>query len=192
MTLPPNLSEEEVLLAIDEVVDRLAPTFTFGYYDIDDLKQEGRIYAMEALPRYKSNRGTSLRTFLHNHVRNRYLNLKRDKYARPAPKNVSSDELECWLKRNSGKRSLIDTLDISDDRNEPPDSDADSFVGAMQQKEMLRIIDMELPMQFRGDYRRLLEDVKLPKARRLLVLEALRSILNEYLSREREETRQTE
>lgn len=182
MTLPPNMNEAEVLLAIEEVVNRLAPTFTFGYYDEDDLKQEGRILAMEALPRYDPNRGTSLKTFLHNHVKNRYINLKRDKYIRPAPKNVGADQLESWLKRNSVKRSLIDTLDISDDRNEP--SGIETECDSLFNKEMLRIIDMELPVEYRGDYRLLLEDVKLPKSRRLKVLEVLKEILHEYVARE--------
>ncbi len=185
MTLPQDMCEAEVLLAIEEVVNRLAPTFTFGYYDEDDLKQEGRILAMEALPRYDPTRGTSLKTFLHNHVKNRYINLKRDKYLRPVPKNVGPDQLEHWLKRNSVKRSLIDTLDISDDRNEPPVGEADTVVDCMQSKEMLKLIDMKLPVEYRGDYRLLLEDVKLPKSRRLKVLEVLREILYEHITREK-------
>lgn len=180
MNLPQEISKE-VLLLIDDIVNRLAPTFTFGYYDEDDLKQEGRIFAMEALPRYNPNRDTSLKTFLYNHVRNRYLNLKRDKYARPAPKNIKDEELEKWLKRNSSKRSLIDTLDISDDRNEPYSPEYD----LIQHKEMLRIIDIHLPVEYRGDYRCLIEDVKLPKSRRVKILEVLKEILNEYATREK-------
>lgn len=184
--LPPNLTENEVLVAIEEVVNRLAPGFAFGYYDEDDLKQEGRIFAMEALPRYDSNRGTSLKTFLHNHVKNRYINLKRDKYLRPAPKNITQDKLDEWMKRNGSKRSLIDTLDISDDRNEPPSFESNSFTNALQNKELLHIIDVNLPVEYRGDYRCLLEDVKLPKNRRIKLVEILKEIINEHFTREEE------
>jgi len=190
MIIPQNHTESEVLVIIDEVVNKLAPGFAFGYYDEDDLKQEGRIFAMEALPRYDSSRGTSLRTFLYNHVRNRYINLKRNKYMRPAPKNMTGEQLEEWKKRNGGKRSLIDTLDISDDRNEPPSFESDSFTGNLQNKELLRIIDVYLPVEFRGDYRCFVEDVKLPKGRRLRLLEILKEIIYEHFTRE--ETGQTE
>lgn len=186
LQIPQNLNKDEVLLAIEDVVNRLAPHFTFGSYDVDDLKQEGRILAMEALSRYDPNRGTSLRTFLHNHVRNRYINLKRDRYFRPAPKNLNETQLELWFKRNSGKRSLIDTLDISDDRNEPASVQSESFVNELQQKELFKIIDEYLPVEYRADYLCLLEDAKLPKVRRLKVLEILRSIVNEHFTREEE------
>ncbi len=55
----------------------------------------------------------------------------------------------------------------------------------MQSKEMLKLIDMKLPVEYRGDYRLLLEDVKLPKSRRLKVLEVLREILYEHITREK-------
>jgi DNA-directed RNA polymerase specialized sigma24 family protein len=186
MQLPHNLNinEIEVLAIINDVVDRLAPGFTFGYFDVDDVKQEGRIEAMKALPRYDSTKGASLKTFLYNHVKKRYINLKRDRYARPAPKNLTEDKLVSWHKRNGAKRSLIDTLDISDDRNQPSNFESDSFVDAIQHHELLRIIDIHLPVEYRGDYRCLLEDVKLPKTRRLKLLEILKEILNEHLTRE--------
>jgi DNA-directed RNA polymerase specialized sigma24 family protein len=184
MIVPTNHTESEVLVIIDEVVNRLAPGFTFGYFDEDDLKQEGRIIAMEALPRYDSSRGASLRTFLHNHVRNRYINLKRNKYMRPAPKNMTGQQLDDWKRRNGGKRSLIDTLDISDDRNEPPTFESDSFINGLQNKELLRIIDIHLPVEYRGDYRCFVEDVKLSKSRKIRLLEILKEIINEHFTRE--------
>jgi len=190
MNLPLNLSESEVLSIIEDIVNSLAPTFKFGYFDIDDLKQEGRIFAMEALPRYNPNRNASLRTFLQTHVRNRYINLKRNKYMRTAPKNMSEDQLEDWFKRNGNKRALLDTLDISEGRNEPVNDSGDSFVDVMQHKEMLRIIDIHLPLEYRGDYRCILEDVKIPKNRRTKVIEILKEIINEHFIREK--TGQTE
>lgn len=185
------MNEAEVLGVIDDVVNRLAPSFTFGYFDVDDVKQEGRILAMDALPRYDPTRGTSLRTFLYNHVKKRYINLKRDKYMRPAPKNLTGEALEAWMKRNGVKRSLVDTLDISDDRNESSSfSSSDSFVDILQHKELLRVIDLNLPVEHRADYRCLLEDVKLPKNRRLKILEILKEIIHDHF--EREETGSTQ
>lgn len=189
MQIPQNHTEEQVLNTIELVVNSLAPNFTFGYYDVDDLKQEGRISAMDALKLYDSSKGASLRTFLHNHVRNRYINLKRDKYLRPAPKNLSEEELEKWLKKNRVKRSIIDATDIADQQNDYSEYQPDSFVDNIHNAEILRIIDIHLPVEYRADYRCLVEDVKLPKKRRLKIIEILKVIVNEHF---RKETGQTE
>jgi DNA-directed RNA polymerase specialized sigma24 family protein len=190
MQLPSSIkiSESEVLAIIDEVVKVLAPSFKFGYYDIDDLEQEGRILAIDALSRYKSDKGASLKTFLYNHVKKRFINLKRDKHFRPAPKNISEEKLQVWLKKNSCRRSLIDTVDISDNKNNP--TVEQDQVENIHLKEISSIIDLHLPVEFRADYRCILEDVRIPKSRRIKVLCILKDILNEHLfgKREREET----
>jgi DNA-directed RNA polymerase specialized sigma24 family protein len=175
MKLPPNFTEEEVLSVIDEVVLSLAPNFTFAYYDVEDLKQEGRIYAMEALPRYDASYKTTLKTFLYNHVKKRFLNLIRNKYQRTAPKGLSPERLEKWFKKNSVKRSLLDTLDISDERNEKSDNKPDIIFG-MANAELFTLIDIHLPVEYRGDYRCLMEDVKIPKVRRDRVIAVIKEI----------------
>ena len=49
--IPKGMTEEEVLSIIESVVNVLAFNFKFGYFDLDDMKQQGRMYALEALPR---------------------------------------------------------------------------------------------------------------------------------------------
>ena len=73
------MTENEVLSTIDDVVITLSSTFAFGYYDREDLQQEGRIFALEGLPRWDITKGASLKTFLYNHVKRRFINLKRNK-----------------------------------------------------------------------------------------------------------------
>lgn len=180
MHLPLNMMESEVLAVIDEVVKGLAHSFAFGYYDADDLHQEGRIFAIDALPLYDSSRGASLRTFLHNRVKQRFINLRRNKYYRPIPDNISEDKLERLIKRNSIKRSLVDTSDIEEDSIEQFSKMTDSI----QQNELFKFIDKHLPVELRADYRCILEEVKIPKHRKIKVLEVLKEILND---REREE-----
>ena len=49
MQVPKGLTEEEVLEIISRAVAYLAPSFKFGYFDIEDMKQEGTIFSIEAL-----------------------------------------------------------------------------------------------------------------------------------------------
>src|SRR5690348_1481836 len=85
MTVPPGMTEAEVLEAIEKAVNALASSFTFGIYDIDDIKQQGRLYALQALATEKYDPSRPLPNFLYAHIRNRLINLKRDKLHRNDP-----------------------------------------------------------------------------------------------------------
>lgn len=173
MHIPPNMTESEVLKIIDEVVKGLSASFSFGYFDKEDLQQEGRIWAMETLPEYDSSKGASLKTFIYRFVKLRFINLRRNKYQRPIPADITEEKLEKLIKRNAIKRSLLETVDIHDDDKS---FESDDIV---QQKELFKLIDKKLPVELRSDYRCILEDVRIPKHRREKVLAALREIVNE-------------
>ncbi len=172
MHIPPNMTESEVLRIIDEVVKGLSASFAFAYYDKEDLQQEGRIYAMETLPDYDSTKGASLKTFLYRYVKLRFINIRRNKYQRPIPANISEEKLENLIKRNAVKRSLLETTDIHDDDKAFESSDS------AEQNELFKIIDKKLPVELRSDYRCILEDVRIPKHRREKVMQALKEIFN--------------
>ena len=53
---PSNISQEDVLKIIERIVNRLSSKFKFGYYDIDDIKQEARIEALNGLAHYDEKR----------------------------------------------------------------------------------------------------------------------------------------
>ena len=173
MHIPPNMTESEVLRIIDEVVKGLSTSFSFGYYDKEDLQQEGRIWAMETLPNYDSSKGASLKTYIYRFIKLRLINLRRNKYQRPIPADITEDKLEKLVQRNAIKRSLLETVDIND---EDKSFESDDTV---QQKELFKLIDKKLPVELRSDYRCILEDVRIPKHRREKVLAALREIVNE-------------
>jgi len=40
MNLPRGYTEQQVLEAIEVVVNSLAPSFVFGFYDLEDVRQE--------------------------------------------------------------------------------------------------------------------------------------------------------
>jgi len=73
------LLDNNVMEIIESIINMIAPSFTFSYYDVDDIKQEARIFALEALKRFDPEKG-ELRTFLLTHIKNRLINLRRDNY----------------------------------------------------------------------------------------------------------------
>ena len=112
MKVPKGMKESEVLEVINKICDRYAYKFKFGYYTPDDIRQEAFIIALDALERYEE--GRPLENFLAVHVKNRLNNFKRDKYYRQNQKK-GDDKQE---KLNNSKRYLMDTLDISNIRDE--------------------------------------------------------------------------
>lgn len=176
------MTESEVLSIIDDVVVNLSSTFQFACYEKEDLQQEGRILGLKALPKWKVERGASLRTFLYQAIKRGFINFKRDHYQRPIPKDIPEDKLERLLKRNDAKRSLMETAESSEDDKSFSSHDE------VQQKEFLTRIDRELPVELRSDYKCILADVRIPKHRKDKVIAALKEIL----LYEREEEGQTE
>ena len=76
-----KITEQELLDTIDIITKKLAYKFKFGYHQIEDMKQQISIFALEGLENYDNKR--PLENFLWTHVRNRLFNFKRDNYQRP-------------------------------------------------------------------------------------------------------------
>jgi hypothetical protein len=199
MYLPDGFTEEEVLAAINKVVNTLAPLFKFGYYGLDDIRQEGSLEAIKALSKFSptyTNRPISLTSkleaFLFSHVRNRLINLRRDKLGRnsppccgcPAHKNsvcraFSKDEIsDCpkiikWRARNEVKKNLVENYESIDASDNLSSSDS------VLRSEFIAIIDKHLHVSLRGDYRRLIEGNKLSKRRKQKLMDAIKEILGD-------------
>jgi len=198
MFVPQGYTEETVLQVMQTVLNQLCRAFRFGYYDMEDMRQEGYIYGMEALPQYKENR-SSLSTFLHNHIRNRFINMQRNKLERRTPPclvcpfyndihcNTFTNTDKCkrwrgWFKRNQSKRSLMETSIYDDEKSFSVIDLLDNLVA----KEALDILDRNMPLDLRADYRRLIDGAAVPKARRDKVYEVARNILLEKEDTEEE------
>ena len=111
MKVPKGMTKSEVLDVINKICDRYAYKFQFGYFTPDDIRQEAFIIAMDALERYDESR--PLENFLAVHVKNRLNNFKRDRYYRQQKiKDNNLDQL------NNSKKFLMDTLDITNIRDE--------------------------------------------------------------------------
>lgn len=186
MTLPPGFTEGEVLEALEKAVRILAPSFVFGCYDLEDIKQQARLFGLQGLSKYDPSR--PLGGFLYSHIRNRLINFRRDKLRRNDPPCAAchasggcADGTPCgryaaWLGRQNAKAGVMCPLDISrvpEDRFQrecSPDQ-------TMEATELADRIDAELPVALRADYLRMRDGVPVPHSRRQAVMEAIRGII---------------
>jgi DNA-directed RNA polymerase specialized sigma24 family protein len=198
MYLPNGYTEEQVIGDLQDVVNMLCQTFRLGYYDIEDMKQEGFVYGIEVLPRYDPTRGTALKTFLFTHIRNRFKDFRRDKLERRTPPcstcafyhpedtnrkcHGHKDESDCnrwrgWLARNETKRNLMETASYEDEKHTTTANILDDII----QRETIEILERRMPLSLLTDFRRLIDGASLPKIKADKVYEAAREILKEDL-----------
>jgi DNA-directed RNA polymerase specialized sigma24 family protein len=162
------LTEAELLKAINYVVDSLAGGFTFGSYTIEDIQQEARCFALEALRKFNPNfkqSGTleeKLRSFLFTTIRRRLMNLKRDKQGKTKAKHKLVYALP------------IDEINDIDESNMSLEDNLDSLAEINHFREKILY---ELDEIYREDYHKLLAGVSLPKANKERLMLELRRIV---------------
>lgn len=194
-----QIDENELLKVIDIISKKLAYKFKFGYHDIEDMKQQISIFAIEGLKNYDHKR--PLENFLWTHVRNRLFNYKRDNYQRPDkpcltcplydPHLTNSfsgcskfntkndcDLYSIWLKRNDTKKNLmhLTTIDeIKDLANMfrcSSDSSADN--------EIIQILERSLNGEERTIYLKMKTGSKVSKADQSKLISKIQEILKDY------------
>jgi hypothetical protein len=178
-----NYSEAEILKTIDDVVKTISPNYTFGYYDVDDISQEARILAVNAIDNGKYDETRPLRNFLCVFLKNRLLNLRRDKYFRHTPPCYGcpfydpkltcttnmckefDDKMECerynlWSTLNNSKKNLVDPIDIDgvDMERENTMVSNGYYLEEHTKGEMEIYIDRFLPISMRADYLKILSN----------------------------------
>lgn len=191
MKIPPGLTEAEVLSAIEKAVNILAPSFVFGYYDLEDIKQEGRLQAFKVLETEKYDPSRPLANFIYAHIRNRYINLLRDKLRRNDPPcqrchegcfcepDGPCEQYAAWKERNCTKANLMRPLDLAHvaDENERHTRIESTVVNDVEIDEIVQLIDTHLPIELRATYLQMREGVSVPKAKRQLVEDEVRNII---------------
>ncbi len=80
-----QITVDQLKHAIEIVCYKLLVKFRFGPYELDDMKQEAYILALDVLRSGKYDEGRPLTTFLYVHIHNRLYNFKRKHYARITP-----------------------------------------------------------------------------------------------------------
>lgn len=150
--------------------------YKFGYYDIDDIKQEAFIIGWKVLPKF--NGSAPLENFLSVHIRRRLLNFQRDNYYRLDIK----DDMTKRSKNNIAKKNLIDTISIDNVQDEHEDNMFYyvEFINDIECKEILKLIDIHLDIDLRTDYLRMRDGITIAKAKRDKIYEAIHKILEEH------------
>lgn len=200
MYLPAGMTEEEVLLNIEKVVKEFSDSYTFGYYELEDIQQEARVEALKALPKYdpldaNGKPTRPLANFLYAHVKNRLLNLRRNKYKRTDPpcnlchNNRQAEHIDgkvckkyiIWKKRNSMKANLTRplTLDGISEDGEPSIAVDGKVPNMANINDLRQMINDKLDPALRIDYLRILAKEKIPKSRQEAVEQAIKEIIGE-------------
>jgi len=197
-----EVNEEEFLKVIDIISKKLAYKFKFGYHDIEDMKQQITVFALEGIKNYDHKR--PLENFLWTHVRNRLFNYKRDNYQRPDKpcyscplydphrlKNHSqceqyTDKNSCdlyaqWTKRNDVKKNLmhLTTIDEIKSYSNAFISDDDQLVLDITNQEIIDILEQNLMDEYRTIYLKLKSGAKVSKSDIQKLTEKIKEILKD-------------
>lgn len=178
----PTLSENDLVALINRVVRQVAPSFKFGYFDSEDILQQARLYALEGLPRYNPERGT-LESFLYTHIRFQLINLHRKHLKRTDPPDCPETDkrYKNWEQRNKVKTSLASPMDIANVFLKP---DYDNGNEAEARSELIGIIENNLDIELRADFKRVLDGATVPKQRRRRLFESIKVIFRECINAE--------
>jgi DNA-directed RNA polymerase specialized sigma subunit len=152
------MKESEVVSQIMAIVDRIAPKYSFNGYSVDDIKQEAFIICMDALDRYDPNR--PLENFLSVHLSNRLKNFVRDNYF------TKNDD--------DSKKKLLSAKSIISDDVSMEETD---YIENVDINDIKQLIDKHLPMTYRADYLKIINNVYVPKKRREEVLEFIKQMV---------------
>tara|TARA_R100000278_G_scaffold73174_1_gene57402 strand:- start:3819 stop:4469 length:651 start_codon:yes stop_codon:yes gene_type:complete len=197
-TLPNNVKEEEFLSVLDNISKRLGNKFKFGYHTFEDMKQQAAIFALEGLKRYDASR--PLENFLWTHVRNRLFNYKRDHYQRPDipcntcpffDKHCVKSQNQCteftnrndcelyngWYIRNNAKKNIMKPVDIENTSSPSKALDVEDIV---DNNEILNIIDIKMPTQYRDIYLKFRHGDKISKNDQKKIISIIKATLKEH------------
>lgn len=202
MTKKKTIDESELLKVIDIIAKKLAYKFKFGYHEIEDMKQQISIFALEGLANYDHKR--PLENFLWTHVRNRLFNYKRDNYQRPdkpcyncplydphLAKSYSgcekyNDKNSCneyshWYSRNSTKKNLmhLSTIDELKDYGSAFTTQEDSLFSQISNSEIVNKIEENLSGDNRVVYLKLKNGGKVSKSDSEKLMSEIKKILEE-------------
>jgi len=206
MHIPEGYTEEQVLTSLENALDTVAPSFPFGYFEEEDIRQEGFLEALQILPKYdpKHKSSCSLQSFLITALRRRFINLHRNKLYRNTPPCLTcslfdkgarectvyeeDNKEECskwlgWYNRNQAKRSLMESCDSSKVTHMMHGENTDVCT-QLSTAELMQYVSSKISLANRADYCRFIEGARLSKQRREAVVDEVRKIVGELTNGE--------
>ena len=154
----------EHLQIIQKVAEHIAPKYTFGYMDVDDLVQEAIIFGLDVYDKWDEDR--PLENFISVHISNRLKNFKRDNYFRLG----LDDSPEKRKKANETKKRLMQPGPL---KTEP------LFFEDIDNEEEMDYLMMKLPPLVKNDFLRMSNGVPVTKFRKQQVIDHVKEILGE-------------
>jgi DNA-directed RNA polymerase specialized sigma subunit len=200
-----KVKESDFLAALDTISKKLIYKFKFGYHEIDDMKQQAAIFAIEGLEHYDNKR--PLENFLWTHVRNRLFNFKRDNYFRPesvctscpffdpkfkksknqCSKFTNKDDCEIynqWTDRNQLKKNIMQPANIEFEGAGELHSTKD-MTDIVGDAEIIKLIEDNINTKYRETYIRLKGGAKVHKQDLIKLQKHIKDILDKHnLSRD--------
>lgn len=194
---PLNNVTAEQLEIINRVLDKVAPKFVFGSFEVEDIKQEALITVIQAIPKY--NPIYPFEVFVRTHANYRLINFLRDNFHRNDPPCESchnsvdgntdhANGKYCfvyrqWKKRNANKASIARPTSLSgitDETHAHETFIVQKSVPIDEQatrKEFYNLIDGRLPIEYRKYFLQMVSGARLSKYRReQLIAEILKIV----------------
>jgi hypothetical protein len=200
--VPNGYTEEQTISIIDMVVNKLKVKYQFGYHQYEDMYQEGWKFSLKLLQTGRYDSARPLEKFLYIHVRNKFLNMKRDQYHRPSspcvrcplrdlsfPNGCSAfeDKRDCkkfriWEDSNIVKRNLMNLidLDVIDDEREPNTRVNSNVIGVLSRNELEEIITECLPDDLVEPFQKVIGEEKVSRTVRARLKVEIQYILDEF------------
>ena len=177
MKVPEGYTEQEVIDTLELVAERYK-TFTFAYYDQDDIKQECFLFGLDALERYITQKspdisGNPLENFLAKHIRNRLINLKRKVVSRTIKTSSKFDILKKLI------AYPLPIEDINDEQESRMHSECILF-SSLSFRELMHIINIELDVSHRLEFLKLLEGKIISKTSKDKIVNCIKEIISTY------------
>jgi hypothetical protein len=199
LTYPAGVTEESFLAAVN-LIARVLAKKAFGPHDEGDVAQLVAVWSLEAVHRYDPAKG-SLDSLLYSHCSNQLSNLRRNETGcrTDYPCRVCYEhaigagdghedgsvcpQFAAWWERRLTKGRLarpvgIDKVFVEGESRMKADSMVETEV---EMQELIRLIDVQLPLELRADYLRLRagEWASIPIPRRRAVRHKVAEILRE-------------
>jgi DNA-directed RNA polymerase specialized sigma24 family protein len=198
VSYPSGVTESDFMAAAEHVVGALRGKFEpFAYYGREDIAQEVRMLAWQALPYYKPEAG-ALTSYLYRSCKNRLLNTLRAFQGRrnePAcdvchaarmgrgpghPDGQVCKVYAAWLERNRVKAALARPHDLVHSDESESRIMANSVAEAdVEVAELLELLDERLGVDDRRVLLRMRDGVSVPKKERHAVERRVLAILEE-------------
>jgi len=179
-----KISNSGVFPVVHSVCTTLSKKYAFGPYEPDDIYQEAVLICEEIIDKYDGQR--PLENFLRTSLKNRLYNFRRDnstiyKFVCPTCSNKDSANCNDCLRNRliyEVKKNIDCPINIDEINDEQLNYEHVS--SETEHNEMIKLINIHLPIDMRADYLKIINDVYVSKTRREEIINRIRDILTQH------------